>query len=109
MKYAYSKLNLDLETAQHCKFNTVSGEVTGTYRFFIGFYGLTAMPAGFQKIMVYTLVELDNTHCFLDVIIFIVSRGSKEDHLKLVYKCLQKIDEDNLRINLPKCHFAKTE
>ena len=38
-----------------------------------------------------------------------VSRGSKENHLNLVYKCLTKLDEDNLRINLPKCHFAKTE
>ena len=41
--------------------------------------------------------------------IIIVSRGSKEEHLKLVYKCLEKLDEDNLRINLSKCHFAKTE
>ena len=35
--------------------------------------------------------------------------GSKEDHLKLVYKCLKKLDNKNLRIDLPKCHFAKTE
>ena len=35
--------------------------------------------------MDYTLVGLNNTHCSLDDII-IVSRGSKEDHLKLVYK-----------------------
>ena len=66
------------------------------------------MPAAFQKIMDYTLVGLDITHCYLDYII-IVSRGCKEDHLKLVYDCLKKLDDDNLRINLPKCHFAKTE
>ena len=41
--------------------------------------------------------------------IIVVSRGSKEEHLKLVYKCLKKLDEDNLRINLPECHFAKPE
>ena len=58
--------------------------------------------------MDYTLVGLQNTYRFLDDII-IVSRGSKEEHLKLVYKCLKKLDEDNLRINLPKCHFAKKE
>ena len=58
--------------------------------------------------MDYTLVELKKTHCFLDDII-IVSRGSKEDHLKLVYKCLIKLDDHNLRINLPKCHFSITE
>ena len=66
------------------------------------------MPAVFQKVMDYTSVGLDKSHCFLDDII-IVFRGSKEAHLKLVYKCLQKLDEVNLRLNLPKCHFAKTE
>ena len=47
------------------------------------------MPALFQKVMDCTLVGLDNTHCFLDNII-IVSRGSKEDNLKLVYKISKK-------------------
>ena len=108
LEYAYSQFKLDPETARHCNFNIISGERTGTYRFITGFYGLTDMPAAFQKVMNYTLVGLQNTYCFLDDII-IVSRGSKEDHLKLLYKCLKKLDEDNLRINLPKCHFAKTE
>ena len=58
--------------------------------------------------MDFTLVGPKNTHCFLDYI-KIVSRCAKEDHLKLVYKCLQKLDYDNLRIILSKCHFAKTE
>ena len=86
LKYAYSQLNLNPETARHCNFNIVSGEGTGTYRFITGFYGLTDMPAEFQKVMDYTLGGLKNTHCFLDDII-IVSQGPKEDHLKLVYKC----------------------
>ena len=66
------------------------------------------IPAAFQKVTDYTLVGLKNTHCFLDDII-IGSRRSKEDHLKLVYNCLKKLNDDNLRINLPKCHFAKIE
>ena len=66
------------------------------------------MPAAFQKVMAYTLVGLQNTHCFLDDII-IVSRGSKKEHLKFVFKCIKKLDEDNLRKNLPECHFAKIE
>ena len=28
-------------------------------------------------------------------------------HCNLVYKCLKKLDEDSLRINLPKCQFCK--
>ena len=90
LKYAYSQLNLDPETARPCNFNIISGERTGTYRFITGFHGLTDMPAAFQKVMDYTLVGLQKTHCFLDDIIIVI-RGSKEEHLKLVYKCLKKI------------------
>ena len=105
-KYAYSQLNLHLDTARHCYFNIICGDATGTYRFKTGFYGVTDFPAEFQKAMDYTLVGLSNTYCFLDGII-VVSKSTKEPHLKDVYKCLQKLDADNLRINLSKCHFAK--
>ena len=66
LKYAYSQLNLHPETAKHCNFNIVSGETTGIYHFKTGFYGLTDMPAEFQKAMDYTLIGLKNTFCFLD-------------------------------------------
>ena len=54
LKYAYSQLNLDPETARHCNFNKISGEGICTYRFITGFYGLTDMPAAFQKMLLYT-------------------------------------------------------
>ena len=82
--------------------------MTGTYRFKTGFYGLTDMPAEFQKAMDYTLIGLKNIFCFLDDIL-IVSKGSEEDHFQLVVDCLKKLDADNLRFILPKCHFAKQE
>ena len=56
--------------------------------------------------MDYTLTGLEKTFCFLDDIL-IVSKGSEDDHFQLVINCLKKIDADNLRINLTKCHFAK--
>ena len=52
------------------------------------------------------MVGWTNTYCFHDDVI-VVSKGSKESHIKYVYKCLHKLDADNLRINLSKCHFAK--
>ena len=66
------------------------------------------MPAEIQKKMDYTLLGLQNTYCFLDNII-ISGTGTKTDHLAYVTKCLKKLDEDNLRVNLQECHFAKTE
>ena len=64
------------------------------------------MPAEFQKAIDCTLAGLTNTFCFLDDIL-IVSRGRIEHHLDRVCKCSIKSDQENLRINLKKCHFAK--
>ena len=66
------------------------------------------MPAEFQKAMDYTLIGLQNTYCFLDDIL-IVSKGSLNEHKSYVMKCLQRIDDENLRINFPKSHFGKFE
>ena len=106
LHYAYSQLNLRSDSAHHCNFNLVCGDMTGTYHFKTEFYGLTDMPAEFQKAIDCTLAGLDNTFCFLDDIL-IVSRGGIEKHLDLVLKRLIKSDQENLRINLAKCNFAK--
>ena len=66
------------------------------------------MLAEFQKAIDCTLSGLQNTYRFLDDLIF-DSTGSEADHLAYVTKCLKKLDDDNLRFNLQKCHFAKTE
>ena len=100
LKYAYYRLNLYANTANHCNFIIISGDMTGTYRFQTGFYGLTDMPAEFQKAMDYTLIGLINTYCFLDDIL-IVNKGSLEEHKNYVMKCLQRLDDENLRIQLP--------
>ena len=105
LQYAYSQLKLHSDTARHCNFNIISGDMTGTYRFKTGFHGLTDKPAEFQKANDCTLAGLDNTFCFLDDIL-IVSRSGIEKHLDLVRKCLIKLDQANLLINLAKCHFA---
>ena len=48
LECAYSHLNLHTDTARHCNFNIASGDMTGTYCFKTGFYGLKDMPAEFQ-------------------------------------------------------------
>ena len=108
LKYAYSQLKLDNNTANHSNFNIISGDMTGTYRLQTGFYGLKDMPAEFQKAMDYTLIGLENTYYFLDDIL-IVSKGFLNEHKNYVMKCLQRLDDENLKINLPICHFGKLE
>ena len=95
-------MNLHSDTARHCNFNLVGGDVTGTYRFKTRLCGLTDMPAEIQKAIDCTLAGLSNTFCFLDDIL-IVSRAKIEQHFDLVRKCLIKLDQENLRINLAKC------
>ena len=94
--------------ASHCNFNLVSGDMNGTCRFKTGFYVLTDMPAEFQKSIDCTLASLNNTFCFLNDIL-IVSRGGIEQHLDLVRKCLIKLDQENRRISLAKCHYSKNK
>ena len=75
LQYVYSQLKLHSDTARHCNFNIVSGDMTGTYRFKTGFYGLTDMPAEFQKAIHCTLAGLENSFCFLDDILIVSRRG----------------------------------
>ena len=49
LNYAYIQVPLHEETQKHCNFNILGGNATGTYRFINSFYGLTNMPATFQK------------------------------------------------------------
>ena len=116
LKYAYNQLNLDPNTANYCNFNIISGDMRGTYRLQTGFYGSTHIPAEFQKAMDYTLIGLKNIYCFLDDIL-IVSKGSGEglrirvvkDRRYYLLNCHKRLDEENCRISLPKCHFCKLE
>ena len=49
LKYAYRQVPLHADTQKHCNFDIVGGNATGTYKFINGFFGLTDMPATFQK------------------------------------------------------------
>ena len=106
LKDAYRRLKLHPDTSRHCNFNIICGDSNDTYRFKTGFYRLTDMPAEFQKAMDYILFGLTNTYCFLDDII-VVSKSSKELHIKCIYNCLRYFNAANFRINLSKRHFAK--
>ena len=39
----------------------------------------------------------------------IVIKGVLEEHKSYVMNCLKRLDDENLRINIPKCHFGKLE
>ena len=66
------------------------------------------MPATFQKIMDFTLLNINSAHAFLDDII-IITKGSLSDHEKELDKVPTRLDKENLAISLQKCELAVTE
>ena len=95
LKYVYSQLPLHPVTQKHCNFNILGGNGTGTNKFLNGFYGLTDLPATFQKMMDTTLDGLNSTNAFLDEII-IITKGTIEDHEEEINKTQNRLIEKNL-------------
>ena len=108
LKYAYSQIPLDENIKKHCNFNILGGKATGTYRFINGFYGLTDMPATFQKTIDKTLHDINSKLAYLDDIL-IITKGTLDEHEKELDKILHRLNEENLAINLQKCEFAKEQ
>ena len=66
------------------------------------------MPATFQKTIDKTLHDIKAKFACLDDIL-IVTKGTLEDHKKELDKIMQRLNDENLAINLQKCEFAKEQ
>ena len=108
LKNAYSQLSLDKFTSNQCNFSIVGGDITGTYQFLTGFYGLGDMPNEFQRVMDSTLGSIPFTNCYLDDIL-IASKGTFLDHKNIVLKILSTLDEYNFAVKWSKCKFFQKE
>ena len=108
MQYALGQVPSDKETAKHCNFQIVGGKATGTYRFITGFYGLTVMTTQFQKAMNANLGNIPNTYVFLDDIL-VVTKGSKENHYKVVKTVLTKLKKANTRLKWERYRMVRIE
>ena len=62
----------------------------------------------FQKLMENILQKLKNTFTFSDDIL-IVTKGSKEDHLRTVEETIQVLDEARIGLKTKKCHIAQKQ
>ena len=67
--YAYGQVALEQKTSEQCNFSLVGGKSTETYRFKNGFYGLTSMPAEFQKVIDNLIKEFPQANAFIDDIL----------------------------------------
>ena len=89
LRYAYSQIPLDKPTREQGNFCLIGGNATVTYQLQTGFYGLTDMPAEFQKAIDLTLTNSLNTYaCLGDSLI--VTKGSIDIHKKKLQTILEK-------------------
>ena len=66
------------------------------------------MPATFQKTIDKTLDHINSKFAYLDDIL-IITNGTLNEHEKEIDKILQRLNEENLAVNLQKCEFANEE
>ena len=104
LKYAYNQLPLSEKASNQCHFNIVGGDMTGSYHFKTGYYGLGDMPNEFQRIMDRMTEKLPNTQCYLNDIL-IATVGSKDEHQKLVINVLKTLDDEELAIKWEICKY----
>ena len=69
--YAYSQIPLGKTTKEQCILSPIGSNATGTYEFQTGFYGLTDMPAEFQKAIDLPLANCTKHYAFLDDILIV--------------------------------------
>ena len=108
LKNAYSQLALDKFTSNQCNFSIVGGDITGTYQFLTGFYGLGDMLKEFQRVMDSTLGTIPFTNCYLDHFLF-ASKGSFVDPKNLVSKVLSLLDDYKFAAKRSKCKIFQKE
>ena len=99
---------MDENIKKHCNFKILGRRATGTYRFVNGFYGLTDMPATFQKTIDITLENILTNSAYLDDIL-VITKGHLQEYENELDKIMKKLNEENLAINLKKCELAKEE
>ena len=103
-----NQLPLDDRTCTQCRFSKSGGKATGVYQIQTGFYGLTNMPAEFQKAIDLTLNNEKDTFPSLDDI-RIISHGTKEHHIDKLKGVLDKLAAENIAILVEKCRFGCKE
>ena len=64
------------------------------------------MPATFQKTIVKTLEGRNSKFAFLDDIL-VITKGALNEHENEPDKIMEKLDKENLAMNLQKCEFGK--
>ena len=94
LDYAYGQAKLSKETAKHCAFSIIGGDVTSHYRFKKGSYGLADIPTVFQE-YIDEVLEFKTPVWLNDIIC--VTNGSVDDHERELREVLSKLEKTGYR------------
>lgn len=101
----FHQIELDEESIEKTAFTVENGH----YEFLRMPFGLKNAPKTFQRLMNNVLKKYIGIICYVymdDVVIF---SDTEEQHLADIHTILEALKIDNLKIQLDKCHFFKTE
>jgi hypothetical protein len=84
---------------------TIPGQ--GQYHWITSPMGLLGGPASFQSLMEGVFRKISNVIVYIDDLL--VHTQNHEDHLKVLVQVLDRLQTNNLKINLDKCFFGNKE
>ena len=97
LQYAYSQIALDSETKKQYNFSLIGGNAARNANFKQELYGLTDIPAEFQKTIELTITNCENTLAYRDDILIVTkrSRDTRKEQLNKIYR---KLNDENFAI-----------
>lgn len=105
LKSGFHQIEMHPDDIKKTAFNVENGH----YEYVRMPFGLKNAPATFQRIMDNVLKGLINKICFVYIDDIIIFSTSLQEHIVNVKKVFQRLREHNLKVQLDKCEFLKTE
>lgn len=101
----FHQIQMDKSDQEKTAFNTERGH----YEFIRMPFGLRNAPATFQRVMDNILRGVQDEGCLIYIDDLIVYSSSLEEHIKKLREVFSRLQDTNLKIQLPKCNFLRSE
>lgn len=101
----FHQIEMDPKDAQKTAFSTPLGH----YEFTRMPFGLKNAPAVFQRMMNTVLTGLQGLQCFVYLDDIVIYANSIQDHEIKLRNIFERLDKNNLKLQLDKCEFMRKE
>lgn len=105
LKSGFHQIEMDPKHREKTAFSTSQGH----FEFLRMPFGLKNAPATFQRAMNHILADYIGTICYVYLDDIIIIGYNLQNHLENISKVLKRLSDFNLKIQLDKCEFLRTE